>query len=88
MSQSNIPQYVGVDVSLKETSICVVDEAGKVVWRGRSDSTPQAIAAAVKRYARHVLRIGLESGQLSMWLFHGLIPENVMDLTSAGLCSM
>jgi transposase len=72
MSQSNIPQYVGLDVSLKETSICVVDEAGKVVWRGRTDSTPEAIAAAIKRHARHVVRIGLESGQLSTWLFHGL----------------
>jgi hypothetical protein len=38
MSQSNIHQYVGLDVSLKETSICVVDEAGKIVWRGRTDS--------------------------------------------------
>jgi hypothetical protein len=40
MSQSNIHQYVGLDVSLKETSICVVDEIGKIVWRGRTDSTP------------------------------------------------
>jgi ADP-ribose pyrophosphatase YjhB (NUDIX family) len=72
MSQSNIHQYVGLDVSLKETSICVVDEAGKIVWRGRTDSTPEAIAGAIKRHARHVVRIGLESGQLSTWLFHGL----------------
>ena len=72
MSQSNIHQYVGLDVSLKETSICVVDESGKVVWRGRTDSTPQAIAEAIKKHARHVVRIGLESGQLSTWLFHGL----------------
>ena len=33
MSQSN--QYVGLDVSLKETSICVIDDADKIVWRGR-----------------------------------------------------
>ncbi len=72
MSQSNIHQYVGFDVSLKETSICVVDENGKIVWRGRTDSTPEAIAGAIKRHARHVVRIGLESGQLSTWLFHGL----------------
>jgi transposase len=72
MSQSNIHQYVGLDVSLKETSICVVDEAAKIVWRGRTESTPQAIAGAIKRHARHVVRIGLESGQLSTWLFHGL----------------
>src|SRR6266853_816072 len=70
MSQSN--QYVGLDVSLKETSICVIDDADKIVWRGRTESTPEAIASAVKQHAPHAVRIGLESGQLSSWLFHGL----------------
>ena len=71
-SQGNIDQYVGLDVSLKETSICVIEDAGKIVWRGRRDSTPEAIAEAVKKYARHAVRIGIESGQLSTWLYHGL----------------
>jgi len=70
MSKSN--QYVGLDVSLKETSICVIDDADKIVWRGRVDSTPEAIASAVKQHAPHAVRIGLESGQLSNWLFHEL----------------
>ena len=70
MSKSN--QYVGLDVSLKETSICVIDDADKIVWRGRVDSTPEAIATAVKQHAPHAVRIGLESGQLSTWLFHEL----------------
>jgi hypothetical protein len=63
MSKSN--QYVGLDVSLKETSICVIDDVGKVVWRGRTESTPEAIASAVKQHAPHAVRIGVESGQLS-----------------------
>src|SRR5216684_8063326 len=70
MSQSK--QYVGLDVSLKETSICVIDDADKIVWRGQVDSTPEAIASAVKQHAPHAVRIGLESGQLSSWLFHEL----------------
>ena len=70
MSVSN--QYVGLDVSLKQTSICVIDDADKIVWRGRANSTPEAIASAVKQHAPHAVRIGLESGQLSGWLFHGL----------------
>ncbi len=70
MSQSN--QYVGLDVSLKETSICVIDDADKIVWRGRVDSTPKAIASAVKQHALHAVRVGLESGQLSSWLFREL----------------
>ena len=59
---SKINQYVGLDVSLKETSICVIDEAGKIVWLGRTDTTPEAIASAVKQHAPHAVRIGLESG--------------------------
>src|SRR5499427_8528890 len=87
MSQSNIHQYVGLDVSLKETSICVVDESGKIVWRGRTDSTPQAIAEAIKKHARHVVRIGFEAGQLSCWLYHGLnersLPVTCIDARHA-----
>jgi transposase len=44
-------QYVGLDVSLKETKLHVLDEAGNRVWRGRCATEPAAIAAAVRRYA-------------------------------------
>jgi hypothetical protein len=42
-------QFVGFDVSQAETSVCVVDGAGKVVWQGECASTPEAMAAIVKR---------------------------------------
>jgi len=70
MSQNN--EYVGLDVSLKETSICVIDDADKIVWRGQVDSTPEAIGSSVKQRAPHAVRIRLQSGQLSSWLFHEL----------------
>ena len=70
MSKGN--QYVGLDVSLKETSICVIDDADKIVWRGRVNTALEAIVSAVTQHAPHAVRIGLESGQLSNWLFHGL----------------
>src|SRR5215468_11680086 len=70
MSKGN--QYVGLDVSLKQTSICVIDDADKILWRGQVDTTPEAIVSAVTHNAPHAVRIGLESGQLSNWLFHGL----------------
>ncbi|MGB2660015.1 MAG: IS110 family transposase [Pseudolabrys sp.] len=70
MSQLN--QYVGLDVSLKETSISVIDEADKTIWRGRSASTPDDIAEKLSARAPHAQRIGLECGQLSNWLYHGL----------------
>ena len=65
-------QYVGLDVSLESTSICVVDAAGAVVWRGTVVSTPEVIAAAIRARAPHVVRIGLETGQLCTWHWHSL----------------
>jgi hypothetical protein len=44
--------YVGLDVSLKQTSICVVNEVGSVVREGVVDSEPEAIAAFVNRRHR------------------------------------
>jgi transposase len=59
-------QYVGLDVSLKETKLHVLDEAGNRVWRGRCTTDPAAIAATVHRYAPSAARIGLETGPL-LW---------------------
>ena len=44
--------YVGLDVSLEQTSVCVVDGNGKTLWQGKCASTPEAIAATV-RAGRH-----------------------------------
>ena len=65
-------QYVGLDVSQDQTSICVVDESGRVLWQGKCASTPEAIAATLNSKAPQAERIGLESGPLSIWLCHGL----------------
>ena len=64
--------YVGLDVSDKETSVCIVDETGRPVWQGRCLSTPDAIAAAVRAKAPHAERVGIETGPLSTWHWHGL----------------
>src|SRR5512134_1645160 len=65
-------QYVGLDVSLKETSLCVVDQTGTTLWQGKCASTPECIAAVLARRARGATRIGLESGLLSTWHWHAL----------------
>ena len=65
-------QYVGLDVSLEETAVYVLDSAGKIVWRGRCSSDPEAIARIVRERAPFAVRIGLETGQLSTWLVHSL----------------
>ncbi|MEZ5874796.1 MAG: IS110 family transposase [Hyphomicrobiales bacterium] len=65
-------QFVGLDVSIKETSICVVDETGIVLWEGRRASEPSVLARAIRRYAPDALRVGLETGPTSAWHWHGL----------------
>ena len=60
--------YVGLDVSLETTSICVIDDKAAVVWRGKCASTPDAITGTVQKYAPAAVRVGLETGQLSNWL--------------------
>ena len=61
--------YVGLDVSLRRTSICVVDKAGKLLCEGTVNSTPEAIIEFVKSKAAGAVRIGLETGPTSTWLW-------------------
>ena len=61
-------QYVGLDVSQDQTSICVVDESGRVLWQGKCATAPEAIAATLRTRAPQAERIGLESSPLSIWL--------------------
>ena len=65
-------QYVGLDVSLKMTAICIVDRTGKIAREGMVTSDPDAIAAVVRLHAPRVARIGLETGATSTWLWSEL----------------
>ncbi len=64
--------YIGMDVSLKETSICVVDGKGEIVSESTVISEPSAIAAFIKAKAGSAMRIGLETGPTTTWLWHEL----------------
>jgi len=64
--------YVGLDVSLKQTSVCVIDEAGKVVWRGSCATSVAALAEVLKGHAPSAVRIGIESGSMTLFLWYGL----------------
>jgi transposase len=64
--------YAALDVSLAETSICIVDEAGKIVKEGKVPSDPIAITAFFVATGLTFVRIGLEAGALSQWLHDGL----------------
>jgi hypothetical protein len=55
--------YVGLDVSLKLTAICIVDRTGKIEREGVVAFDPETITAFIKSHAPHVARVGLETGQ-------------------------
>jgi transposase len=61
--------YVGLDVSLKQTSICVVNQMGSIMREAVVDSDPEAIAAFVRSKAPGTVRIGLETGPTASWLW-------------------
>jgi transposase len=61
--------YAGIDVSLEHSSVCVVDASGKVVREGKVASEPFALIEWFGSLGFEVVRIGLEAGPLSQWLF-------------------
>jgi len=65
-------QYVGLDVSQKETSVCVVNEAGRILFEGKAKSDPGALTALLRERAPHAERIGFETGAMASWLWHEL----------------
>src|SRR5277367_617344 len=64
--------FAGLDVSVKETSICVVDDTGRIVREVRVASEPEALLQVLSNPGYHFKRVGLEAGPLSQWLFSGL----------------
>src|SRR6476620_1459203 len=64
--------FAGLDVSVKETSVCIVDDTGKIIREVKVASEPAALLAVLKKPAYRFKRIGLEAGPLSQWLFSAL----------------
>jgi hypothetical protein len=52
-TKSATSQFAGLDISVKETSICIVDDAGKIVREVKVASEPQALLAVLKNLAYH-----------------------------------
>ena len=69
--------FAGLDVSVKETSICIVDDTGRIVREVKVASEPGALLQVLKNNAYHFKLIGLEAGPLSQWLFSALGEANL-----------
>ncbi len=61
--------FAGLDVSVNTTSVCIVDDAGRIVREAKVASEPDALLAVLNNPAYHFKRIGLEAGPLSQWLY-------------------
>jgi len=69
--------YAGLDVSVKETSVCILDETGEVFREVKVPSHPEDLARVLAEPDRPLERVGLEAGPLSQWLFGGLAERGV-----------
>jgi transposase len=67
----------GLDVSVKETAICIVDEAGKIMREAKVPTEPGAIIALLKASGFQYTRVGLEAGPMSQWLVSGLLAAGL-----------
>jgi transposase len=80
-------QYVALDVSLKEISVCVMDDKGVVLFEGKTPAEPTSLATLIRIKAPHLVRVGLETGATSPWLVHALtaagLPVVCMDARHA-----
>ena len=64
--------FAGLDVSVKDTSVCIVDDTGRIVREVKVASEPDALLQVLSNASYRFKRIGLEAGPLSQWLFSAL----------------
>ncbi|MER8709012.1 IS110 family transposase [Mesorhizobium sp. M1088] len=69
----NNPVYIGLDASLDETSICIVDCDGKIVFETKVESNPDALHSALKGYVERAQRIGIKASSIGVWLARELL---------------
>src|SRR5512135_2993791 len=69
--------FAGLDVSVKETSVCIVDDTGRIVREVKVASEREAQLPVLTNPGYHFKRIGLEAGPLSQWLFSALAEASL-----------
>jgi transposase len=80
-------QYAALDVSQETTAICLVDESGKVRRQAKVATCPETISRWFAENATGLVRIGMETGPLAVWLWNELdakgLPVVCMDARHA-----
>src|SRR4029077_20960452 len=72
--------FAGLDVSLEETTVCVVDDGGLIVREARVASEPEALVAFFRGCGLVMERVGLEACSLTAWLHQGLTEAGIAAL--------
>lgn len=65
--------FVGLDVSLKTTAVCIVEADGSSVWEGKVESEPASLVKALTRWRAAIALVGIEACPLSEWLYGALV---------------
>lgn len=82
-NSTKMKSYVGLDVSLRETAVCVLNEDGAIIFEGTVATDPDLIADLLAKRAPRLVRVGLEAGTTSAWLWRGLhrrdVPATCLD---------
>ena len=69
--------FAGLDVSVKEMSVCIVDDTGRIVREVKVASEPEDLLRVLANPVHHFKRIGLEAGPLSQWLYSALAEADM-----------
>jgi len=67
-----VEHYAGLDVSLKLTSVCIVDAGGHIVREAKVPSDPDDLVRHFQSLEQPLTRVALEAGPLSQWIHAGL----------------
>ena len=69
--------FAGLDVSLEETAICIIDDTGLIVREARIASQPEALIAFFRASGMEMKRVGLEACSLTAWLHQALTEAGI-----------
>lgn len=74
---NNMNVYIGLDVSLASTAICVLGPEGKVIKELAAESDPASLVTALQSLPENIVAVGLEAGPLSQWLSKGIEESGI-----------
>ena len=70
-------EYIGLDVSMKDTAVSIRRDGSSPFWRGKCASDPAVIADLLRKHAPSAKRVIFETGPLSVWFYHALCAEGL-----------